>query len=341
MGTIDLRSDTVTQPTQAMRDALLIAEVGDDGYGDDPTTRELEVLASQMIGKEAALFVPSGVFGNQLSLRTHCNSGDEVVLYEDTHIIEHEAAAAAVLSRVQMRTLEGKGSKPSVEQMEKRIRKSTDVHQPRTGLLCLENAHSNGEVIALSDMASIYALTRQYHIPLHLDGARIFNAASFLGVPVTQISRYADSVMFCLSKGLCAPLGSILAGDLEFIEKARRNRKQMGGALRQSGFMAAAGIVALKQMTGRLEHDHARAKKLALGLSAIEGISIEPQNTHINLVFFAVSPPERAQELFTALCDANIKANEPEEDVFRLVTHHGITDEDIETTLSVIREGLS
>jgi threonine aldolase len=333
---IDLRSDTVTEPTQAMREAMFAAIVGDDGYGDDPTTNELEALAAKLIGKEKALFVPSGVFGNQLSIKTHCASGDEVVLYEDTHIIEHEAAAAAVLSRVQMRTLSGKGSEPSAEQMEKRIRMSPDVHAPRTGLLCLENAHSNGEVISLGAMESIWQLAQTSHIPLHLDGARIFNAATYLKVPVTQISRYADSVMFCLSKGLCAPVGSILAGTADFIEAARRNRKQMGGALRQSGVIASAGIVALTQMVERLEHDHVRARRLADGLARIEGIAIDARNVHINLVFFRMESQRKALELFDALQAAGVKANEPEEGVFRLATHRGISDEDIATTLAVI-----
>jgi threonine aldolase len=341
MTTIDLRSDTVTQPTQAMREAMFAAEVGDDGYGDDPTVQELEALAAELVGKEAALFVPSGVFGNQLSLRTHCDSGDEVILYEDTHIIEHESAAAAVLSRVQTRTLSGKGSLPSAEEMERRIRKSGDVYAPKTGLLCLENAHSNGEVISLDAMKSVAAVAKEYRIPLHLDGARIFNAACYLGVPASTITHYADSVMFCLSKGLCAPVGSILAGSAEFVEKARRNRKQMGGALRQSGIIAAAGIVALTQMTERLEHDHVRARRLAAGLAEIDGVSIEPRNTHINLVFFEVAPHRRALQVFRALLAAGIKANAPEEGVFRLATHRGISDADIETTLDVIRKALS
>ncbi|MDR3053417.1 MAG: aminotransferase class I/II-fold pyridoxal phosphate-dependent enzyme [Coriobacteriales bacterium] len=340
MHQIDLRSDTVTQPTPAMREAMFAAALGDDCYGDDPTTNELEALAARVMGKEAALFVPSGTFGNQLSIKTHCATGTEVILYEDTHIIAHEAAAAAVHSRVQMRTLEGKGSRPDVEQMERRIRKVKDVHEPYTGLLCLENAHSNGEVIAPDAMRQIYALAQHYHIPLHLDGARIFNAASYLGVPVTQVSQYADSVMFCLSKGLCAPIGSILAGSAEFITRAHRNRKQMGGGLRQSGVITAAGIVALTQMVERLAHDHARAQRLTAGLAALKGIAIEPRDVHINLVWFSLATQKQALRVFDALTAANILANEPEQGKLRLATHHGITDADIKRTLEVIATAL-
>jgi threonine aldolase len=324
-----------------MREAIFAAEVGDDGYGDDPTTRELEELAAHLVGKEAAVFVPSGVFGNQLSIRTHCNSGDEVVLYEDTHIIEHEAAAAAVLSRVQMRTLSGKGSRPVVEQIEQRIRKTDDVHSPTTGLLCVENAHSNGEVIALDDMQAVYELAGQYKIPLHLDGARIFNAATSLGVSAAEIAQYADSVMFCLSKGLCAPIGSILAGSAEFIETARRNRKQMGGSLRQSGVITAAGIVALNTMVERLEHDHLRAQKLATGLAKINGISIEPKNVHISIVFFALDSQQKAMQLFDSMIASGINVNEPQAGILRLVTHYGITDQDIQDTLAIIQKALN
>jgi len=239
---IDVRSDTVTWPTEAMRVAMASAPVGDDVYGDDPTMNELERLAAEMTGKEAAIFVPSGTFGNQLALFTWCPRGSEVILGEQCHIVQHEAGAASVIAGVQTRTIFAPNGILPVDEIEARIR-GDDIHYPSTTLICLENAHSSGRVISLDSMKEVAALAKRYGLPIHLDGARLFNAAIALGVRAADIAAHVDSVMFCLSKGLCAPIGSMLAGPRDFIEKARRKRKIMGGGMRQAGILAAAGLI--------------------------------------------------------------------------------------------------
>ena len=245
---IDLRSDTVTKPTREMREAMFNAEVGDDVYGDDPTVVKLENLAARMAGKEAALLVPSGTFGNQLSLMTHCNRGDEVLLGDDCHIVQHEVGASSVIAGVQLRTLNSDKGALDPDEIRSKIR-GNDIHFPRTGLICVENAHSNGRVIPLEIMKEIYQAASEYNIPVHLDGARLFNAAEYLNVPADQNTKYCDSVMFCLSKGLCAPVGSLIVGSKDFIARARKFRKMLGGGMRQAGFISAAGIIALEKMS--------------------------------------------------------------------------------------------
>jgi len=285
MNYIDLRSDTVTWPTEAMRKAMAQAPVGDDVYGDDPTVNELERLAAEMTGKEAALFVPSGTFGNQLSLFTWCPRGSEVILGEQCHIIQHEAGAASVIAGVQTRPIFAPDGILPLETIEERIR-GNDIHYPPTSLICIENAHSSGRVIPLSYMKEVAQLAHAHGLPVHLDGARLFNAAVSMGVSAIEISSMVDSVMFCLSKGLCAPVGSMLAGSREFIEKARRRRKIMGGGMRQVGVLAAAGLIALKDMTRRLAEDHENAHYLASQLAWIPGIEVEKEALDINMVFF-------------------------------------------------------
>jgi threonine aldolase len=259
---IDIRSDTVTQPTAAMRKAMAEAEVGDDVYGDDPTVNRLERLGAQMLGKEAALFVPSGTFGNQLALFTWCPRGTEVVLGEDCHIVVHEAGAPSVIAGVQTRCVPDPGGILDPVEIKKRLRKQ-DLHAPATSLICMENAHSSGRVVPLKDMDAVRAIAKEWGLPVHLDGARIFNAAAALDCSASDIAARVDSVMFCLSKGLCAPIGSLLAGTKDFISAARFKRKIMGGGMRQAGILAAAGIIALKEHSLLLEADHRRAKKLA------------------------------------------------------------------------------
>lgn len=218
---IDLRSDTVTMPTEEMREAMARAVVGDDVYGDDPTVKLLEEKAASIVGKEAALFVPSGTMGNQLAVLTHTKRGDEIIVEENCHIVQHEVGAAALISGVQLRTIKGLNSIMSAAQVEAGIRED-DIHYPETGLICIENALSNGHVVPLNNMKDVYEAAQKHHIPVHLDGARLFNAADYLGVNASTVTQYTDSVMFCLSKGLCAPVGSMLAGKREFIEKAKR-----------------------------------------------------------------------------------------------------------------------
>lgn len=342
MKIIDMRSDTVTKPTDEMRAAMAAAAVGDDVYGDDETTNELERRAAQACGKQAALFVPSGTFGNQLALFTHCHSGNEVILYDDCHIVQHEAGAAATIARVQLRTLEGAGSAPDAEKIESRIRLDPeDIHYPRTGLICLENAHSDGKVASLADMKAVGDVAKRYGVPVHLDGARLFNAAAYLGVSAADVAACADSVMFCLAKGLCAPVGSILAGSSAFVAAARRKRKLMGGGMRQTGILAAAGLLALDVMTKRLSEDHTNAHALAEALAAVPGVAINPEDVQINLVFFKLASAEAEQKMMTALAQNNILANAPENGSMRLATHNGVTAEDVQKVAGIIATALA
>lgn len=337
---IDLRSDTVTQPTQEMREAMYKAEVGDDVYGDDPTIRELEEYAAHLVGKEASLFVPSGTFGNQLALFTHCRHGDEVILGDDCHIVAHEVGASSVIAGVQLRTLQSRKGSLDPDEVRSKIR-GEDIHFPRTGLICLENAHSNGRVIPLENMEKIYGIAREHGIPVHLDGARLFNAATSLGIDAAEIAKYCDSVMFCLSKGLCAPVGSMLAGSSSFIEKARKGRKLMGGGMRQAGFLAAAGLVALKKMRLRLKEDHDNAALLGQELAKIPGIKVFTDDIQINMVYFDMRDTgDDGSKLVKELLKEGIKINGPENGIMRFVTNYWVTKDDIMHVVDVIKNVL-
>ncbi|MCD5330499.1 low-specificity L-threonine aldolase [Chromobacterium piscinae] len=338
---IDFRSDTVTHPTPAMRRAMAEAEVGDDVYGDDPTVLRLEELAADKLGKEAALLVPSGTFGNQLALFTHCRRGDEVIVEDNSHIVWHEAGAAAVIAGAHLRTIEGDNGLMAVDAIERRIRIGDDIHEPRTGLICLENAHGNGRVLPLSAMADTAALAREHGVPVHLDGARVFNAAAHLGCDVREVTRHVDSVMACLSKGLAAPIGSILAGSADFIAQARRKRKLLGGGLRQAGVIAAPGILALSEMAARLDEDHQNARYLAEGLAKLPCVDIDPAGIHINLVWFRFNADIDAAELMSALKQAGFLANPPHQGAMRLVTHWQVGRADIDRLVDVMQRVLS
>lgn len=336
---IDLRSDTVTDPTPEMREAMFSARVGDDVYGDDPTVRELEEYGAAISGKEAALFVPSGTFGNQLSLLTHSSRGDEVILADDCHIVMHEAGASSVIAGVQLRTLQSNKGELNPDDIESKIRVGDDIHYPNTALICIENAHSNGRVLSLANMEAIHNVATKYKLPVHLDGARLFNAAAALNVEVTEITRYCHSVMFCLSKGLCAPVGSLLAGPGNFIARARRGRKLMGGGMRQAGFLAAAGLVALKKMAPMLTNDHQNALFLGQELSKMPGFSVNMDDIQINMVFFDISGTGYdAQELREKLLARGIKVNLPESGIMRFVTNYWVTREDIIFVTGAMRE---
>lgn len=325
---IDLRSDTVTWPTEEMRQAMACAEVGDDGYGDDPTVNRLERMAAERLGKEAALFVPSGTMGNQLAIFTHVQRGEEVITAEDNHIVVHEAGGAAIIAGAQLRCLKSEKGRVDLKNLEKAIRKPHEA--PRTGLICLENAHSAGVVLDLDYMRQVREIAERHNVPVHLDGARIFNAAAYLGVDASEIAKYADSVMFCLSKGLCAPVGSILVGSSEFIRNARLKRKMMGGSMRQAGVLAAAGIIALEKMTQRLKEDHERAIQLASLLNRIPGLNVAMEDVQINMVFVRFSRPVDPVELTEKLRSDGILVNPPEDGVMRLVTHYYIDSEKVE-----------
>ena len=338
---IDLRSDTVTGQPDFMRQAMFEAVVGDDVYQDDPTVQELESLAAQMVGKEASLFVPSGTFGNQLALFTHCKRGDEVILGDSCHVIAHEVGAASVIAGVQLRTIDSLNGELSLSEIESKIRVGDDIHYPDTGLICVENAHSSGHVIPLSQMRAIFEMAKKYQLPVHLDGARVFNAATALGVDVQEITQYSDTVMFCLSKGLCSPVGSMLAGDKDFIALARKKRKLMGGGLRQAGFLAAAGIVSLTEMVQRLEADHKNACLLGERLSKISGVLVDIDRIEINMVFFEFENPDiDTEKLVDFFLSNNIKINGMENGEMRFVTHYWITKEDVNKTADLLEEFL-
>lgn len=341
MKIIDIRSDTVTKPTKEMRMAMHNAEVGDDVCGDDPTVIELERIAAEMTGKEASLFVPSGTFGNQLALFTHCDRGNEVILDNSCHIVEHEAGASAIIAGVQLRTVECPEGILSAEAIDDRIRKTIDQHFPKTGLICIENAHSSGRVIHPEKMKAVYNKANEYEIPVHMDGARLFNAAISLGVKATELTQYCDSVMFCLSKGLCAPVGSILAGSEEFIKKARFKRKIMGGGMRQAGVIAAPGIIALTDMVQRLGEDHQNAKNLAAMLDSINGVNVFKNMLDINMVFFTLDIKTGDKDIVKYFADNNIKIYPPENKVFRFVTNNDVFADDLPHITDTLKNYIS
>ena len=327
---IDLRSDTVTRPTLAMRAAMAAAEVGDDVYGDDPTVNELEALAAETLGFEAALFVTSGTMGNQLGIMSQTRRGDEIIAGANSHIFMHEVGAAAVLSGVTVRQVDYPNCIPVPAMVEAAIRPD-DIHEPPTSLICLENALANGRLVPVETMAEIRRIADEHGLNVHLDGARVFNAAAALGVDVKEITRYADSVSCCLSKGLCAPVGAIFAGRAETVKRARKFRKLLGGGMRQAGILAAAGILALKEMPKRLSEDHANAKRLAELLSQIDGVSIDKDSVEINMVFFKL---DRSAELKAALPEKmkqhGILINPEELGEFRFVTNNDVSAKDVE-----------
>lgn len=337
---IDLRSDTVTHPTEKMREAMYKAEVGDDVYKDDPTILALEEKAAKTLGKEAALFVPTGTMGNQVAILTHTNRGDEIILEENSHIFVYEVAGLAVLSGVQARQIRGENGALKAEDVEKAIR-GEDIHFPKTSLICMENTHNKagGKIVPLDKMKAVYEVGEKHGIPIHLDGARIFNAAEGLNVDVKEIAQYADSIMFCLSKGLCAPVGSILVGSKEFIEKARKNRKILGGGMRQAGILAAAGMVALEDMTQRLGEDHKNAKVLAKGLEKIPGIKIKANSVETNLVMLDISGLGiNGFELAEKLEKEDIKISGSKDGNLRFATHAYVTTEDVEKVLEALNK---
>jgi len=335
----DLRSDTVTQPTPEMRKAMFDAEVGDDVLEEDPSVKKLEKKAAELLGKEAAMLVPSGTFGNQVSVLAHCSPGNEVILSEESHIVQHEAGAAAMVSGINFRTVTPKEGRLTWKEIEPRIRKEKDIHFPDTGLIEIENALSNGDVRPLNEMQQIYDGAKNCNIPVHVDGARIFNAAEALGCSASEIAQYADSVMFCLSKGLSAPVGSIVTGSKVFIDKARSMRKILGGGMRQAGIIAAPGSTALETMRKRLKDDHTHARMLAEAFTKEPDVfSVDVENTKINMVFVALkhSAPSGKDPLLSLLKHYGILIYPPEYGIYRFVTHYGIEKQDMEKICSLI-----
>lgn len=334
---IDLRSDTVTKPTEAMLRAMADAEVGDDVYREDPTVNRLEQIAAELLGKEAALFVTSGTQGNQVAVLTHCVNGDEVIAEADSHIFYYEGGAMSALAGVQTRTLAGERGALRPVDVEKAIR-GNNIHFPRTKLICIENTHNRagGAVVTIEQMKGVHEVAQQHNIPVHLDGARLFNAAAALGVPVSALSQHTDTVQVCLSKGLSAPVGSLLAGDRAFIEEARWWRKKLGGGLRQAGYLAAPGIVALTQMTERLTEDHARAQQLAEGFRKLS-LEVEPVETNIVLVK-TDSIRETAVAFLQRLADKGVLAVDFDEYVIRFTTHRHIDEQQANRVLEIVEE---
>lgn len=340
MRTIDLRSDTVTLPTPAMREAMYRAEVGDDVYGEDPTVNRLEEMGAEQTGKEAGLFVVSGTMGNLVALLTHCQRGDEVILGDWSHSFLYEAGGSAALGGIHPRPLPNQPDGTLDPAQVEAVIRSENVHFPRTRLICLENTHNRcgGAVLPTGYMARIGAIARRHGLALHLDGARVFNAAIALGVDAKDLTRDADSVMFCLSKGLSAPVGSVVCGSEAFIREARRARKIVGGGMRQAGIIAAAGIVALEQMVDRLAEDHANARRLAEGLAEIPGIAVDPEKVQTDIVIFELTAQDMTPaELVAGLRAEGVLLLAIEGRRLRAVTHYGIEAEDIEAALSAFR----
>ncbi|MBI3537830.1 MAG: low-specificity L-threonine aldolase [Chloroflexi bacterium] len=343
MKKIDLRSDTVTLPTPQMRAAMANAELGDDVFGDDPTVNRLEELAAQKMQKEAALFVASGTMGNLIALLTHCQRGDEVILGDKAHSFRSEVGGMAALGGIHPMPIQNQPDGTlKLDDIRNAIRADND-HYPRTRLIVLENTHNAcyGTPLSVDYMRAVYALARENNLRVHTDGARIFNAAIAQGVDVSEFTRHTDTISFCLSKGLSAPVGSLLCGPRDFIARARRQRKMIGGGMRQAGVLAAAGIVALETMIDRLADDHVNAKYLAEQLADIPGIQLDPEKVKTNLVFFDIEPNGmRAAELSQQLERAGVLILDSGPMRLRAVTHYGIERAEVEEAVRAIKRAL-
>lgn len=344
MPIIDLRSDTITKPTPAMRAAMAAAEVGDDVFGEDPTVIRLEEMAAARVGKEAGLFVASGTMGNLVSLLAQCGRGDEIIVGDQAHTYIYEQGGMAALGGIHPRVARNlPDGTLDLEEVRSLIR-GDNVHFPRTRLIAIENTHNRcgGSPLTVAYMQAIGRLAREHGLLLHVDGARIFNAAVALGVDVRALAADADSITFCLSKGLAAPVGSVVCGSRAFIAEARRARKMVGGGMRQAGVIAAAGIVSLEQMVDRLAEDHANAAALAEGLTALPGIEVETVPVRTNIVFFRVNRPDLDAPALTArLESAGVRMLALDPCRVRAVTNYHVTAEDIQAVLSAMRTILS
>ena len=343
MKTIDLRSDTVTQPTPEMREAMAKAEVGDDVYGEDSTVNRLQEISAEMLGKEAGLFIPSGTMGNLIAVLSHCGRGDEVILGNQAHIFHYEAGGISALGGVHSYQVPNQADgRILLEDIKPAIR-GRDPHEAITRLIALENTQNRcgGSVLPLEYTNKVGEFAKERGIALHLDGARIFNAAAALSSPAKELASPFDSVTFCLSKGLSAPVGSVLCGSEEFITKAHRIRKQLGGGMRQAGILAAAGIIALDTMVERLGEDHVRARKLAKGLAGVSGLVLDEGSPHTNMIFMSLAeqieyPAEKvAAHMHKA---RGIRIGITGKRSFRLVLHYWVDDEDVERTIAAFKE---
>lgn len=338
---IDLRSDTVTRPTTEMRAAMAVAEVGDDVYGEDPTVNLLEKRAAEIFGREAALFVPSGTMGNQIAIRLHTEPGQEVICESRSHILDWEMATTAVFSGCLVRAVATPTGTLTWQDIEPVIYGRSSF-RAATGLIEVENTANlaGGRVTSLAAMEEIWNNAKERGLPVHLDGARIFNAATALGVDVKTLTRGCDTVMFCLSKGLCAPVGSMLVGSAEDMERARIYRKALGGGMRQAGVLAAAGLIALEQMPARLHEDHANARLLAEALAHMENVAIDLESVETNIVIFKITGSLRAAEVVARLKTHGILASTVGPDAIRLVTHNDVSRADCVRAAEVMTEEL-
>jgi len=332
---IDLRSDTVTLPTAEMKQAMVTAELGDDVFGDDPTVNALEKLAAEITGKEAALFVTSGTQGNLASLLAHCQRGQEVICGDESHIYHYENGSASAVGGMILKAVRTSpdGTMP-LDALEAAIHSPAHhfhfYHYAPPGVICLENTHNRcgGSIVPPEYFAQVAAMAKKHGLPVHLDGARLFNAAVAAGKPVIEWTKHVSSVQLCLSKGLAAPVGSLICGDAAFVDRARRMRKVLGGGMRQAGVIAAPGIVALKGMVARLADDHKNARILADGISALPGVVLDPPRVDTNIVVFRVPSVERADQFANALEQRGVRISSFGAGRLRVVTHYGITEAD-------------
>ncbi len=340
MAFIDLRSDTVTKPTEEMRAAMAEADVGDDVMGEDPTVNRLEQMAAEMLGKETALLTSSGTMSNLIAALSHCRRGDEVIMGSEGHMFWNEVGGAATLAGVQVRTVPNDAQgRIDPGDVEAAIRPLGNLHFPRSSLLCIENTHNrcNGGILTPADTRNVCDVAHASRLAVHLDGARIFNAAVALEVPAKDLVADVDDVSFCLSKGLSAPVGSLLCGGQEFVEQARKWRKMLGGGMRQAGVIAAAGIVALETMVDRLAEDHSNASRLASGLSRIPGIRLEPAIFHTNIVFLELEAElGSVHEFISHLGQHGLKVSYPGGRRIRLVTHRHIIPDDVDQAVEIV-----
>lgn len=336
---IDLRSDTVTKPTPQMREAMMRAEVGDDVMGEDPSINRLQEMIAEMTGMEASLFVASGTMGNQVCIAAHTERGDEIIVERNAHIFNYECGSPGMLSGVQVMPLQGKRGSFMLQQVREVVR-PVNIHHPRTRLICLENTHNraSGAVFPFDEMKSISEFARENSIRMHLDGARLWNASVATGIPIREYCRNFDSVSLCFSKGLGAPVGSIVAGNRQFIEKARYFRKAFGGGMRQAGFLAAAAIYAVENNFGRMAEDHRRARWLAEFIATLPGIEIDLETVQTNIVIFDVRATRyTGRQVRDMLSEKGIGMNTFAGTRVRAVTHLHITDDDIEQTIAALK----
>jgi threonine aldolase len=342
---VDLRSDTLTLPTPEMREAMARAEVGDDVWGEDPTVQRLEALAAARLGKEAGLFVPSGTMGNLVSVVAHTRAGQEVVLDLDSHIYNYEVAGGTVVGNVQMRPVKTERGFLTPDQVEESLR-GVNIHLPATGLVCLENTHNRhgGTCCTPEETAAVARVAHEAGVPVHLDGARLFNAAVALRRDPRDLTAHVDSVTFCISKGLAAPVGSVVCGSADFVDRARRVRKMVGGGMRQAGILAAAGIVALERMVDRLAEDHVNARALAEGVAKLPGLVVDLDSVQTNIVVIRVSRGDRTQSVkatqaLVAGCAARkVKVHAMGPTAIRCVTHKDVDAGDIQRAIEAFRE---